>query len=139
MYKKGYGIYQEAHAQELDQDQLILMMYAGAVNFLNKALLAAKSDVIEMGINIAKAKKVILELMSSLDIEEGGEMGEILFRMYRRLFNKLNAAHMGDDTEKIAEVRDSLVELEDTWKQVFASEEYGKFKENRAVLKQGIM
>ena len=23
MYKKGYGIYQEAHAQELDQDQLV--------------------------------------------------------------------------------------------------------------------
>ena len=131
MYNQGYGIYQEAQAKELDQAQLILMMYRGAINFLNKALVAGKTDKVVMGHYVSKCKKVILELMLSINTEEGGEMGEMLLNMYKRLFKKLNTAHMIDDMERIAQVRDSLQELEDTWRQVFKSDEYGKFKDKR--------
>lgn len=131
MYNQGYGVYQEVHAKELDQAQLILMMYRGAINFLNKALVAGKTDKVVMGHYVSKCKNVILELMLSINTEEGGEMGETLLNMYQRLFNKLNAAHMIDDMERIAQVRDSLQELEDIWRQVFISDEYRKFKEDR--------
>ena len=131
MHKKAYGTYQEAQANELDQAQLILMMYRGSINFLNKALKVGVEDKIAMGNYISKAKNVILELMMSLNLEEGGEMGNILLRMYKRLFAKLNTAHMADDVSKVAEVRDSLQELEDAWRQVFKSEEYIKMKARR--------
>lgn len=131
MYNQGYGVYQEAQARELDQAQLILMMYRGAINFLNKALVAGKTDKVVMGHYVSKCKKVILELMLSINIEEGGKMGEMLLNMYQKLFKKLNAAHMIDDMERIAQVRDSLQELEDTWRQVFKSDKYRKFKEDR--------
>jgi len=132
MYKQqAYGAYQQAQAQEYDQAQLILMMYRGGINFLNKALEAGKTDKVLMGHYVSKAKKVLLELMLSLNIEEGGQMGEVLLNMYQRLFKKLNAADMIDDRSHIAEVRDSLEELEDVWRQIFSSDEYRKFKENR--------
>ena len=35
---QGYVTYQDAKAWELDQAKLILMIYAGAIRFLNKAL-----------------------------------------------------------------------------------------------------
>ena len=44
MSKQGYVVYEEAQAQELDQAKLILMMYAGGINFLNRALKLAKTD-----------------------------------------------------------------------------------------------
>jgi len=132
MYKQqAYGAYQQAQAQEYDQAQLILMMYRGGINFLNKALEAGKTDKVLMGHYVSKAKKVLLELMLSLNIEEGGQMGEVLLNMYQRLFKKLNTADMSDDRSHIAEVRDSLEELEDVWRQIFSSDEYRKFKENR--------
>ncbi|MCD6308912.1 MAG: flagellar export chaperone FliS [Candidatus Latescibacteria bacterium] len=132
MYKQqAYSAYQQAQAQEYDQAQLILMMYRGGINFLNKALEAGKTDKVQMGHYVSKAKKVLLELMLSLNTEEGGQMGEVLLNMYQRLFKKLNTAHMIDDRRHIAEVRDSLEELEDVWRQIFTSDEYRKFKEDR--------
>ena len=129
--EEGYLAYQEARANELEQSELILMMFSGGIHFLDRALELAETDKIEMSKYVSKAKKVLLEIMSSLNIENSREMGEILFKAYRGLFIKLNSAHIVDDTLKIKEVRDSLAELEDTWKQIFKSEEYTKFKMNR--------
>jgi len=128
--QKGYSTYQKAQANEREQSELILMMFTGGIGFLDKALELAETDKIAMGKYISKAKNVLLELISSLDIENSGKMGEILLRTYRELFNKLNTAYMVNDTRKISEVKDSLIELENTWKQVFKSEEYKRFKKN---------
>lgn len=131
MSSHGYSVYKEAQANELDQAQLILMMYRGAVNFLDKAIETGKIDKVQMNYFVSKAKRVIIELMMSLNIEESGPMGEMLFGMYQRLFKKLNTAHMRDDLKRIAEVRDSLDELEETWRRVFSSEAYHEFKHDK--------
>ncbi len=109
--QKGYSTYLRAQANEREQSELILMMYAGGINFLDRALDMAEKDKIEMAKYVMKAKSILLELMSSLDVENSGEMGEILLRAYRILFNKLNSAHMMDDIKEIREVRDSLAVL----------------------------
>ena len=139
MSKQGYVAYEEAQAQELDQAKLILMMYAGGINFLNRALKLAKTDKKEMSKYISKTKDVILELMSSLNIEESGEMGLTLFHTYRGLFNKLNIAHIQENIIKISEVRDSLIVLEDVWKQVFKGQEYQDFKNNSELFRLRLM
>ena len=128
--KKGYLEYQKAHAEQLEQSELILMMFSGGINFLDKALNLAETDKVEMGKYVSKAKNVLLELMSSLNIEDSGEIGNILFKVYRTLFNKLNSAYILDDFKKIGEVRDSLAELESAWKKVFNSKVYEDFKKN---------
>jgi len=133
--QKGYSTYQKAQADELEQSELILMMFTGGISFLDKALGLAETDKIEMGKYVSKAKNVLLELISSLNIEDSEEMGKILLRAYRGLFNKLNAAHIMDDTQKISEVRSSLAELEDVWKQVFNSGEYIKFRKHSEYFK----
>lgn len=139
--RNGYQRYREAQAQELDQAKLILMMYAGAIRFLDKAIDLDPINREESGKYLCRTKDVILELMSSLDVDNSGEMGPILLRTYRRLFHKLNEAHLGDDLRKAAEVRASLAELEESWRQVFASPEYQRFRQNpeeyRAALMRG--
>ncbi len=133
--QKGYLAYQQAHANELEQSTLILMMFSGGIDFLNKVLKYGKKNKAGMSKYISKTKNVILELMSSLHFENSGDIGQILFRTYQRLFIKLTAAHMQDDIKKIGEVRDSLVELEETWKKVFESEECKVLKKNTEYLK----
>ena len=133
--KKGYLAYQNAQANELEQSTLILMMFSGGIDFLNKALEDWEKDKTGMNKYISKAKTVLLELMSSLNIEDSGKIGQILFRAYKELFIKLTAAHLQDDMQKIVEVRDSLVELEETWKEVFKGEENGMFKKDKEYLK----
>lgn len=128
MVNNGIAAYQEAQARELDQAKLILMMYAGAIRFLDKALDISETDRRESSAYISRTKDVILELIASLNLDEGGEIGEILLHTYRRLFTKLNIAYIDDDYGKVDEVRQSLVELEDAWKQIFNSPAYQEFK-----------
>lgn len=132
MAHNGYVVYQNAQADQLDQARLILMMFAGSINFLNKAINVAHRNQREMTSLISKTKNVILELIASLNLEQSGEMGEILLRTYRGLFLKLNVAYIDNDIDQIKEVRDSLIELEDAWKKVFQSPEYQDFKRDRA-------
>jgi flagellar protein FliS len=137
--RKAHLAYREFQAQEHDQAKLILMMFAGAVRFLDKAIEIHARDKRESGKYISKTKNIILELIASLDIENSGEMGAILLRAYQGLFTKLNAAHLQDDMEKAAEVRASLAELEESWKQVFASPEYQNFKQDREHFRSSLL
>ena len=120
--KQGYQTYQTFHASELDQEKLILMMFNGSVGFLDKALVLLDEKPLEAGNYLVKAKNVIMELISSLNIDDSGEIGTLLFSTYQRLHMKLNHAHMADDAVKIREVRNSLAELGETWQQVFKAE-----------------
>ncbi|MFC1512363.1 flagellar export chaperone FliS, partial [Candidatus Latescibacterota bacterium] len=105
---KGYSAYQEARVNEYDQSELILMMFSGIVNFLDKAIAVSETDKRQMGNYLSKAKNVLLEIMSSLNLEEGGEIGKLLLNTYSRQYHTLHAAHMNDDTEKVMLVRNSL-------------------------------
>lgn len=131
MTHSGYAAYQEAQAYDVDQAKLILMMFSGSKKFLNKAVEVADTDSKTMEKNVSKAKKVILELISSLNIDNSGEMGEILLKAYKGLFIKLNVAYVEYDVTKIIEVRDSLEELGESWKKIFQSPEYQEFKLSR--------
>ena len=133
--QKGYLAYQQAQANELDQSTLVLMMFSGGIGFLDKAIELWNTDKVEKVKYISKAKEVILELISSLNIEDSGEIGPILFNAYKGLFFKLTAAHLQDDIKRIVEVRDSLAELEEIWGKVFKSKEYELFKKNSENIK----
>ncbi len=131
MAHNGYVIYQNAQADQLDQSRLILMMFAGSIKYLNKAINVAYHNPKEMAKLVSKAESVLLERSAALNLEQSGDMGEILLRTYRGLFIKLNVAYIENDVDQIKEVRDSLGELEDAWKKVFQSPEYLNFKRNR--------
>ena len=129
---KGIRVYQQAHENEIEQSTLILMMYSGGIGFLDKALAAKDTDRRLADDQILKAKNVLLELMSSLNLDEGGDMGQLLFRTYRSLFVKLTSAHIAGDFARIAGVRDELKELESAWKEVFDGDEYRFFKQKKS-------
>jgi len=71
--EEGYLTYQEAHENELEQSELILKMFSGGIHFLDRALELPETDEIEMSKYVSKAKNVLLEIMSSLNIEDSGE------------------------------------------------------------------
>lgn len=133
MKKKGLQTYQDFQAAELDQGKLIMMMFGGAVSFLDRALKCCPEDPGEADRLIARAKKVIIELIASLNIEASGDMGELLLKTYRDIFRRLNYACLADDMDEVRRVRDALAGLGDSWGKVFSSEEYLRFKKTRTV------
>ena len=110
--------YKKAQVQTASPEQILIMLYDGAIRFLNQAKVHMQNKDIEQShTNIIKAQRILTEFMSSLDMDLGGEMAENLFNLYEYLHHRLVQANIKKDIEAIDEVLDHLRSLKATWEE----------------------
>ncbi|MCZ6552824.1 MAG: flagellar export chaperone FliS, partial [SAR324 cluster bacterium] len=91
---KGYTRYSQAYKQTAvttaDQGRLIVMLYDGAIKFLNVAIEKLETgDAYGANSNLIKGKSIVAELLASLNMEQGGDIALNLQRLYTYIFNEL--------------------------------------------------
>lgn len=101
------------------QKKLIIMLYEGAIKNLKLAKLAMEEKQIEK-INeyLIKAQNIIMELMTTLNFEVGGEVAKNLHQLYDYMYWKLIRANIDKDVDSINEVENYMEELRDAWAQI---------------------
>lgn len=110
--------YKKAQVQTSSPEQILIMLYDGAIRFLNQAKVHIQNkDVEQSHVNIIKAQRIITEFMSSLDMELGGDMAQNLFNLYEYLHYRLVQANIKKDIEAIDEVLGHLRSLKATWEE----------------------
>lgn len=110
--------YKKASVQTSSPEQILIMLYDGAIRFLNQAKVHIQNKNIEQShANIIKAQRILTEFMSSLDMDTGGEMASNLFNLYEYLHYRLVQANIKKDLEAIDEVLDHLRGLKETWQE----------------------
>ena len=108
--------YQKMQVETASPEKILIMLYNGAITFLKKARIAFnESNKVEAHNNIIAAEKIILEFMTTLDMDLGGEMAKNLYALYDYLYNRLVEANLKNRPELVDEVIDHLVKLRDTW------------------------
>lgn len=100
--------------------QIILMLYDGAIRFLERALQGFQhQDPAEFNMavnnNLQRAHDIIRELDSSLNFEQGGELAATLHRLYDYFETRLHASNLKKQTEGIEEVVNHLNVLRTAW------------------------
>ena len=118
-----YNQYKQTQISTANQGKLIVMLYDGAIKFLNIALdnMSPRTyDVVNN--NIIKAQDIITELLLSLNMDEGGEISQNLFNLYMYFKKQLLEANMKKDPEIINQILKLLKELRDAWDQISANE-----------------
>ncbi|MCK9223908.1 MAG: flagellar export chaperone FliS [Candidatus Muirbacterium halophilum] len=101
------------------EGQLIIMLYDGALRFLSRAKSAVEEKNIEEShIFITKTRKIVLELMFSLDMDKGGSIAKNLYELYFFINQELIKANIKKDTNILDNCHIILKELRETWKQV---------------------
>ena len=90
--------YQQVATQTAPPGQLVLMLYEGAIRFLERALGGfSLEDPAEfnqtISNNILRAQDIIFELNVTLNIQEGGELAMTLRQLYDYLGRKLTEAN----------------------------------------------
>ena len=118
-----YNQYKETQITTANQGKLIVMLYDGAIKFLNIALDnmdPKKYDVVNN--NIIKAQDIITELLLSLNMDQGGEISRNLFSLYMYFKKQLLEANIKKDPENIRHVLKLLKELREAWDQISANE-----------------
>ncbi|MEB3287505.1 MAG: flagellar export chaperone FliS [Vampirovibrionales bacterium] len=99
-------------------EELLIMLYEGAIRFLVTAKKALpENDIQTFHNNLIRTQNIITEFMSSLDMDLGGETAVNLFNLYEYLNYRLVQANIKKDAEMIDEVLDHLRKLKDTWQE----------------------
>lgn len=112
---EGYKNYKEVEIETASSLKLVVMLYNGAIKFLNLAkegINHRKLDVANN--NIIKAQDIISELMTSLNFE-AGEISNNLYSLYIYMNRRLLEANMQKNNEIINEVIKLLNTLKDAW------------------------
>ena len=108
--------YFENQVNTASPEQLLIMLYNGAIRFVGEAEEAMTSKKIAYrGERISKAIAILSELSATLDHEIGGEIAANLESLYDYMIRTLLAANIQDDASKLVEVREMLSGMRDTW------------------------
>ncbi|MFP4176754.1 MAG: flagellar export chaperone FliS [Candidatus Brocadiia bacterium] len=110
--------YKETSISTQNRGKLIVMLYDGAIEFLQKARKKLEEkDYEAKGRYINRAQAIISELNNSLNTEADPALAQNLRGLYNFMFRKLSKANLECDTEMIGEIVDILRKLRDAWEQ----------------------
>ena len=117
-YRKQAVQYQKQAIETASQEEILIMLYDGAIRFMVIAQKAmAEKNLEKAHKHLLKAQYIITEFMTSLDQEIGGEMAVNLYRLYEYLHHRLVQANMKQDPEMVDEVLGHLRKLKATWEE----------------------
>ncbi|MEI0530261.1 flagellar export chaperone FliS [Brachyspira pilosicoli] len=115
----GYQKYKKIDVSTASQNRLVIMLYDGAIKFLENACNAMdkKHGTEEAHNNIMKAQEIIYELLSSLNYD-AKEIAERLASIYTYMNQRLTEANISKTKPPILEVVKYLKELKTAWEGV---------------------
>ncbi|MGI6657717.1 MAG: flagellar export chaperone FliS [Desulfobulbus sp.] len=97
-------------------EQLMLMLYDGAIRFLAQAIQAIENDMIDKRAHfINKASAIVSEFAATLNHSVNPELTENLDALYGYMLNRMMEANLKNDTAPLIEVKKMLSDLRSTW------------------------
>ena len=111
-YNKYIKQYQTSNITTATPEKLMIMMFDGALQFLQKAKTAIEEkNFQERSQNIDGARKILRELMRTIDLENGNDVSKSLFRLYNRMVVKLIKANVQRNAGLIDEVVEDIMNI----------------------------
>lgn len=114
---EGYNAYLRSKVMTAIPAELTLMLYEGAIKFVNKAIMSIeKDDVMGAHNNLMKTQRIIEELRASLDHKY--PVAKEFDTVYEYILRRLVEANIKKDKDILEEVLEHLRTMRDTWKEV---------------------
>lgn len=115
--------YQQVTTQTAPPGQLVMMLYDGAIRFLERALTGFHfDDPLEFNStinnNVLRAQEIINELNNSLDLNQGGELAATLRRLYNYMNHQLVVSNIHKTPDGIHDTIHRLSILRDAWSEM---------------------
>ncbi|MGP3777331.1 flagellar export chaperone FliS [Halanaerobium saccharolyticum] len=121
--------YKQMQIKTASPGKLLLMLYQGAVKFMKLAKKNIKEGKIEESHkNIIKAQNIILELQSTLNKEQGGQIAVQLESLYDFIYRELIQANLNKNTKHLDNVIPLVEELFVTYKEIIINQNSGEEK-----------
>jgi flagellar protein FliS len=113
--------YTESAVLTAPPERLVVMLYDGAIRFLNQSAVAMRAGNQRVFLDrVQRGEAIITELNLTLDMRQG-EVAERLRAIYQFCNVHLTAATVEGDPRKIDDVVRLLSELREAWQQIAAA------------------
>lgn len=131
MVKKGmvlmgnnpYARYQKIQVETADQGRLLLMLYAGALRFLNLAKKALNNGDLEgTNHNLLRVQDIIAELTAALNFEVG-EVAGGLQRLYDYISFLLLQGNIKKEIKFLEQAEALLKDLQASWREILGEKQ----------------
>ena len=117
---KPWDSYRKVATQTATPAHLVLMLYDGALSFLERAQAGFDAaDPLEanrtVNNNILRAQAIIFEMNANLNMDAGGEISANFRRLYNYFHARLRQANLKKQKEPLEETIQRLRVLRDSW------------------------
>jgi len=107
-------------------EQLMLMLYDGAVRFASMAIKAIENGTPDKrSYYINKTYAILSEFAATLDRNQDAKLADNLDALYNYMQGRLMEANLNNDPAPVTEVKTMLADLRKTWAQAIESEKQG--------------
>lgn len=118
MVNENLDRYLQIKVQTASPEQLISMLYDGAIRFAKQAREELESgDLEKANATIQRVQDIVEELNVSLDTEKGGEIAANLRKLYLYISDLLVEANIKKDSEPLCTAIKLLDSMRETWKE----------------------
>lgn len=123
--------YKETQILTATPGKLLLMLYDGAISAVEKsvAMIEDRTKYDKVNANLIKAQEIVGELLSSLNLEVGGELAKTLQSLYVYVLRRLMEGNFKKEKAPLEEVLQYLKELRESW--VVAVQKVGNVNNNQ--------
>lgn len=118
-------LYKQSKMQTASKEDIITMLYDGAIKFCNIADSGLDAHDYELvNTNIKKAQLIISELIATLDMRY--PVSADFERIYKYIMSLLVEANVKKDKEKLAQAREEIRNIRSTWLEVVKNGKSGR-------------
>ncbi|AGF79641.1 flagellar biosynthetic protein FliS [Desulfocapsa sulfexigens DSM 10523] len=112
----NHNQYQQNQINTASPEQILLMLYDGAIRFTREAIIGVEENRPELRVRgVSKALAIVVEFSNTLNHEIGGKIAEDLHDLYDFMIRELTSANISNDLTKLQNVEKLLVDLRQTW------------------------
>ncbi len=128
-YAQAGKSYLLVSTQTATPGRLVLMLYDGAIGFLERARSGfQQEDPLQFNQtihnNVRRAQDILAELNLSLNMEVGGQFSATMRRLYDYMNWRLAQSNLKKEPEGIEEVLRRLTVLRDAWAEMLRQQEF---------------
>ena len=97
--------------------EIVVLLYDAAIRCLSGAELALEQGSLDLAsARLIWTQKIMIELMSAVDEERGGALGQEIVRLHAYFYEALCTANVTKDVELIRSVKGMLDQLRAAWR-----------------------
>lgn len=126
----GHDAYKHTDIETASKLKLVVMLYSGAIRFLNLAVESIeKKEINEANTNILRAQDIVSELLASLNFD-AGNIADELSNLYIYIHKLLLEGNIKKNPKLLKEAIELLENLKSGWDDLLSKEDHPSIQSN---------